>query len=436
MNFLFFLILNLKFILFISSKNNIIINNTDRITTIYHSQKKLKIDSFSLNNSLTEFDLIQRGLFLDNYYSIDRSINYNNSKKIRKLSSMTTLNNVGFINLEKNKNINSAYKYIFENLKIYRSNFILYPYAFNYTDSSLLEDNLIKKESGGIFTLDPKSLTSSFDNIKDITTVEIGQSKALYDINIGILSIQSKLNNLNQNLFSEADLYCSYFIQKTNKVKNCLTDLEQFKSYKETNPSKGAVVYINEDMLFNDILNEENNFGLLIIPDHIFGTENLIMNKLNSSCVEKIKNFIKNGGNILTSGKSGFLLEKMDIIENGSYDNNKILTKVSNDNSFLIDVYGCDGTKNVTNAQQENFIKQVLCLNYPQKTSITSTYIMEKYDKDFEVLMYVNLTDSNLKLRDSNGDETNIDLNKNNNFPFLLTKEYVNKDNNDNNYLK
>ena len=60
-----------------------------------------------------------------------------------------------------------------ENLKIYRSNFILYPYAFNYTDSSLLEDNLIKKESGGIFTLDPKSLTSSFDNIKDITTVEI-----------------------------------------------------------------------------------------------------------------------------------------------------------------------------------------------------------------------------------------------------------------------
>ena len=434
MNILFFLLLNLKFILFISSYDKVIINNTDRITTIYHSQKKQ--NSFSLNNSLTEFDLIQRGLFLDNYYSIDRSLNNNNSKKIRKLSSMTTLNNVGFINLEKNKNINSVYKYIFENLKIYRSNFILYPYAFNYTDSSLLEDNLIKKESGGIFTLDPKSLTSSFDNIKDITTVEIGQSKALYDINIGILSIQSKLNNLNQNLFSEADLYCSYFIQKTNKVKNCLTDLDQFKSYKETNPSKGAVVYINEDMLFNDILNEENNFGLLIIPDHIFGTENLIMNKLNTSCVEKIKNFIKNGGNILTSGKSGFLLEKMNIIENGSYDNKKILTKVSNDNSFLIDVYGCDGTKNVTNAQQENFIKQVLCLNYPQKTSITSTYIMEKYDKDFEVLMYVNLTDSNLKLRDSNGDETNIDLNKNNNFPFLLTKEYVNKDNNDNNNLK
>ena len=79
MNILFFLLLNLKFILFISSNDNIIINNTDRITTIYHSQKKPKIDSFSLNNSLTDFDLIQRGLFLDNYYSIDRSLNNNNN---------------------------------------------------------------------------------------------------------------------------------------------------------------------------------------------------------------------------------------------------------------------------------------------------------------------------------------------------------------------
>ena len=432
MIFLFFLLINLNYILVASSHNNIIIINTDRITTIYHSQKKPKIDSFFIKNSQTEFDLIQRGLFLDNYYSIDRSLNYNNnsSKKIRKLSSMTTLKNVGFINLENNSNINRAYKYIFENLKIYRSNFILYPYAFNYTDTSTPENNLIQKESGGIFTLDSKSLTTSFDNIKNITTVEIGQSKALYDINIGILSIQSKLNDLNQNLFSEADLYCSYFIQKTNKVKNCLINLEEFKSFKETNPSQGAVVYINEDMLINDILNEENNFGLLIIPDHIFGTEDLIMNKLNSSCVEKIKNFIKNGGNVLTSGKSGLLLEKMNIIENGSYDNKKILTKVSSDTSYLIDVFGCEGTKNVLNTEQENFIKQVLCLNYPEKTSITSTYIMKKYDNDFEVLMYVNLSNSDLKFRDTNGDETNVDLNSMDKFPFLLTKKYVDNENN------
>ena len=70
---------------------------------------------------------------------------------------------------------------------------------------------------------------------------------------------------------------------------------------------------------------DENNFGLLIIPDHVFQTEDIIINAWGSEGIQKIKDFINDGGNILATGKSGYILEKLGIISNGLYKTDKYL---------------------------------------------------------------------------------------------------------------
>ena len=296
--------------------------------------------------SQNEIEKIKKGLFLDSFMLSQNQLFYNKTlPKVkekeenlnRKLEeNEITLKDVGFFAYEIGSPTKSVWSYIniFTNIGKDRSKYILYPYAFKYNKK--LEDGTIEEKEqnkGGFFSLSPGLLPSEshyryFENLKDISTVEISKSKALYDIDIGIFTYETKLNENPINLFSEADLFCTFFAQRLTKVAECTRDLSELKSFREEKPNKGAVFLISPTILKDSkfsFRNEENNFRLIIIPDHVFQTEDIIINAWGTEGVQKIKDFIDDGGNVLATGKSGYILEKLGIISNGFYKTDKYL---------------------------------------------------------------------------------------------------------------
>ena len=88
-----------------------------------------------------------------------------------------------------------------------------------------------------------------FQNIKDITSVQVSKSKALYDIDIGILTYATKYEGTTINLFSEADQFCSFFVQKISKVSECARDLSELSSLRKDNPK--VMISIHLFCIFN-----------------------------------------------------------------------------------------------------------------------------------------------------------------------------------------
>ena len=186
-----------------------------------------------INQSQKDLEKIKKGLFMDSYMLSQNQLFYNSShpkdmekekekeKKLkRKLEeNEITLKDVGFFAYEIGSTTESirSYKNIFNNIDRDRSKYILYPYAFKYNKKN--EDGTIEEKEqnkGGFFSLNQNLLPNPtnnpyFENIKNISTVEISKSKALYDIDIGILTYETKLNGIPINLYSEADLICTFF---------------------------------------------------------------------------------------------------------------------------------------------------------------------------------------------------------------------------------
>jgi len=64
------------------------------------------------------------------------------------------------------------------------SKFILYPNPFNYKDKN---DEIKKVENGWFFSLNETPLNSGkFSYLQNISSVQIGKAKGLYDIDIAI----------------------------------------------------------------------------------------------------------------------------------------------------------------------------------------------------------------------------------------------------------
>lgn len=141
----------------------------------------------------------------------------------------------------------------------------------------------------------------------------------------------------------------------------------EYIQYRHTNPNKGAVVYIQpsdllNDTLFNDIDNNKNEFNLLIIADYINGTDEDIINKITPEGVNVLKRFINQGGFLLTSGKSGYLLELMGTINKGSYNTSKFIT--TSHHQAIIDIKGCDNIQKLTVTESHfTFEQHLLCMN-------------------------------------------------------------------------
>ena len=78
------------------------------------------------------------------------------------------------------------------------------------------------------------------------------------------------------NLFSETDAYCTFFISRLEKVEECLNGKNELEEYRTSSTTSGTVVLIdNKELNTNNLLftnDGSNNFGLLIIPDHVYGS--------------------------------------------------------------------------------------------------------------------------------------------------------------------
>ena len=401
--------------------------------------------------SQNEIEKIKKGLFLDSFMLSQNQLFYNKTlPKVkekeenlnRKLEeNEITLKDVGFFAYEIGSPTKSVWSYIniFTNIGKDRSKYILYPYAFKYKKK--LEDGTIEEKEqnkGGFFSLSPGLLPSEshnryFENLKDISTVEISKSKALYDIDIGIFTYETKLNENPINLFSEADLFCTFFAQRLTKVAECTRDLSELKSFREEKPNKGAVFLISPTILKDSkfsFRNEENNFRLIIIPDHVFQTEDIIINAWGTEGVQKIKDFIDDGGNVLATGKSGYILEKLGIISNGFYKTDKYLyyfNQNKESDKSQVSLTGCEDIPSKYASEQEDFFKQVMCMNFRNKIYLTSAYTMDKAKmeekKELSIIMSIKSDDigESLKYKLENGEDQEIG--EDNFFPIVLTKQ-------------
>ena len=394
---------------------------------------------------LNEVERIKKALFLDSYMLSQNELFYlrNNSKSLRQEETQIrnlqensiTLKDVGFFPFDVGSTyyLWMGYRSIYANIGKERTKYILYPYGFKYRNSSETEEK--QQLKGGFFSLNSSIIPSPevYQKLANITDVQISKSKALYDIDIGIFTFETKLNGNPTNLFSEANQICSFFSLSLSKVSECARDLDQLKEFRDKKPNKGQILMITPDILLDtkfSFKSSENNFKLLIIPDHVIETEELILNAWGTEGIQKIKDFVNNGGNILATGKSGYILEKLGLISEGYYNTNKFLyyldSSKDKDNA-LVGLTGCDEIVTMTPSQQSDFIKQLMCMNTRKKIFLTSAYTMDKtkieQKKELSVIMSLNPEDINSNLKYKLLDGNDAEIGSDNYFPLVLSKQ-------------
>ena len=367
-------------------------------------------------------DLVEKGLQADNLtkghppYPFYKKMNYTEDKKRRRdiLASFRkkatkrrlsggeqTLENLGFMSLIQNKsssNANRVMKFITNNIQKDSSQFILYPYPFTYTDKHKdpLNPETKSVEEAGVFTLNETALKGqTFQYIQNISTVEIGKAKGVYDIDIAILSMVYEKNGMEVDLFTETSTYCNYFVNSIGKISTCIAGKEAYLEFKQKTPNKGAVVRVAPEDILNEILfdpsTQQLKFKLLIIPDYLSKNEETIFSSsyITEECIEIIKKFRDLGGNIITSGKSGYLLETMGFIPSGTYDKNFVLQTSADKSETLIE--GCQDIYKTTPDEQPDFLKQLICLGYKSRTVLSQTYKVLNVPENFEtIIKYIN----------------------------------------------
>ena len=391
--------------------------------------------------------LVEKGLRLDNltmgdpHYSFYEKINYKEDKQKRKeiidnlnqvntkrrLSDSQTLENLGFVDLRQNEDSNNqtlAIRLLMNSIKKEESKFILYPYPFNYKDQN---DEEKQVEYGGYFSLNQSLLTGGkFTYLQNISSVQIGKAKGIYDIDIAILSIVYIYNGRETDLFTDANNFCEYFVTRVNKISSCLNGKNAYLEYKLKYPHKGAVVRISEkDLLNNTLFDSETSpnqlkFKLLIIPDYLTGNEETILNKyIKSEAREVIQQFRNLGGNIITSGKSGYLLELMGLLPSDTYDKTFTLgTKHKNSENLLS---GCEELYKNSPEEQTDYFKELICLGYRKRTYLSQTFTIKNLPTNFETLIEYTNREKTL-LKKMNGYETPIE-DTNAKFPYIISSK-------------
>ena len=402
-------------------------------------------------------ELVERGIRLDNltqghppypfYEKMDykaekkriKEINksFKESRKLRILSEDQTLNNLGFISFVQKHNTSACYaamRFVVNNIKKDDSRFILYPYAFDYKKKvNETQEELMTEDEGGVFSLNQSALNgqeAKFTSIQNITNAKISKAKGIYDIDIAILSMNYQLKGRDTDLFTESGLYCNYFVSTLGKISSCLDGKNAYLEYKLNNPTKGAIVRVSAKDLLNETLYDKTTsqlkFKLLIIPDYLSENEKTIFsnNYINAEAINVLNKFRELGGNILVSGKSGYLLEKIGLIPEGTYDKNFILGV--NGDKTEPKIYGCQEIYKRTPDEQSDFLKQLLCMGYKNRTILTATYNLKNIPNNFENLIWYENSEKKLNYK-SNGYQHDIS-NKSETFPYILiSKEDGNK---------
>ena len=414
---------------------------------------KNKISRKEIHDKEYYYKLVKRGLELDKIeigkpYPSNKKIDYKKDKIIRReyeesfkkkrnrrrLSSNTqTLEDLGFVDLYQNNSYSDelyALKFLMSSVKKEESKFILYPYPFNYKDRN---DEIKKVENGGFFSLNETLLNSGkFSYLQNISSVQIGKAKGLYDIDIAILSEIFNFYDNDVDLFTESGHYCDYFVTQLYKLTSCLRGKEEYLKFKSNYPNRGAVVEISIDDLSNNILYDEEQqlkFKLLIISDYLIGNEETIMARFTEEYVEILKKFRELGGHIIVSGKSGYLLELLKIFPEGTY--NTTLTFHSKYRDYTNKIYGCENIYKSSPDEHQDFFKQLICMGYKDRTYLSQAFIMNKIPENFE--SYINYTNEEktiyYKTNDGHILETDNDVNVKYHYLLVSKEEKTNNGN-------
>ena len=399
-------------------------------------------------------DLVEKGLRADNLakghppYPFYGKMNYTEDKRrrreilkdfkkkenLRKLSQdKQALEDLGFIGLVQDKsstNSSRIMKFITNNIRKDDSKFILYPYPFEYLDNN--EEEPVNKtvNEGGVFTLNQTALKGqSFQYLQNISSVQIGKAKGIYDIDIAILSMVYIKSGMEVDLFTEASSFCNYFVNSISKTTTCLDGKNPYLEYKQQNPNKGAVVRVSHKDILNETLYDPRTnqlkFKLLIVPDYLSGNENTIFssNYLTNDAIDVIKKFRDLGGNIITSGKSGYLLEKMGLVPSGTYDKDFILQTSSEKGQNTI--AGCEEIYKNSPEEQSDFLKQLICIGYKTRTVLSQTFKVQNVPDTFESL--IKYTNKELKLNYKKDGYQNDITNKDETFEYILVSKDATK---------
>ena len=403
----------------ITSKN---LQTNNNITYSLYEQSSFNY-SIKANEQVISKEKIKKGLFIDPP-PIYEPFSMPNVTMRGLESKGTTIEQSGFFDFDQKGDTRKAYytyRYIMLNLKQYSSNFLLYPFSFKYIEPETSTSTVY--DQGGVFTLRPDILPTSddkyyFNYISKVTNVIIGKSKAIYDINIAILKLEDELDNNKLDLFYESDTYCSFFTSYLTKASSCLYGKDEFITFKSSNQNKGAITLFNHDDINNNgLFNNDgtNAIGLIIFPDHVALSEDRIIEKFTDKGIQKIKKYVEQGGQILVLGKSGLLLEKMNLLPKGSYDNTQMLLS----NTTIGNIKGCE---TIINEYKENidYLKRLMCMNNKNRTYITSTYPMKTFE-GYELLLSIDSTYRGMTYKDLNGDFVSIGTHDD--FPLLLMKQ-------------
>ena len=372
---------------------------------------------------------IKHGLFVEDHPlfepmpSIEEQ--FQKEKVQRQLAEGTLIEKAGFFEFKQEKTAQTfyAYKHVLANLKKSSSKFISYPFAFDYTDKDAVAHHYAQ---GGIFTLRPDLLPGQsdynyFKYLNETTNVVLGKSKALYDINVAIFKLEDELEGNKVDLFFDSDNYCSFFVNYIGKVPSCLYGKNEFITYRNKNPNKGVVAFFNHtELLNNSLFNDDgsNAFSLLIIPDHIAGSEDLIIERFTETGVEMIKNYVDNGGQILVGGKSGYILEKIGLVPEGSYDTSHFL--MSKASSSIISLKGCENAAGASSNSAE-YLNQLMCMNNQGKSYLSTSYPMKSHT-GYTNILSVDVTSEGLTYKSDEGDYVDLEADATD-FPFLLYKQ-------------
>ena len=221
--------------------------------------------------------------------------------------------------------------------------------------------------------------------------------------------------------------YCNYFVTRIQKTTTCLEGKNPYLEYKQQNPNRGAIVRVSAVDILNETLFDSNNqlkFKLLIIPDYLTGNEETIFssNYLTEEAVEVIKKFRDLGGNIITSGKSGYLLERMELIPSGTYDKNYLLQTSAQEGKNTIE--GCENLYKENPEQQPDFFKQLFCLGYKTRTILSATYKVNQVPENFESL--IKYTNKELKLNYKQNDQIYDIRDENAKYDYILVSNESN----------
>ena len=317
---------------------------------------------------------------------------------LRHLEESNLFDNVALVNPVKG----SFYficRWIFERVKQFSSNIIVYPYSYDYNDDNST-NTTIHFEQGSYISLNPLELGKEL-GVRINKTLSIQKARAIYDIDIAILSVEGTFEGKEViDYFYDGIDWCSYF--SSLRKGDCYENYAAFDEAKKKDLTKTYITKLNTDDLLSGKLMNGNIpiFGILIIPDFLFGVYERLKSKLKQEGFNKIRQFYDSGGVIFATGKSGVLLEDIGLVKSETYDRNKLLFVDNYDRKTT--TRGCEETFNKKfekNADDFDFEKRMSCIAvHGQWIGLSTTFLTKNPDDNFKVLININPNQKDLSI--------------------------------------